>query len=123
MFSGIVIQHCEQLSGNRFDTGLALDERFHARRKVAVNELHELFTPALVKLANDCNVLDLLLGKFWLGPAGRGEDIPGINEEDAIVGFGFVKKPERGRERNGVEHVGWQGQYGIDEVLLDRKSV
>ena len=122
LFSGFVVQHFEQLRGDGFDAGLVLDEPFHARREVAVNELHELFAPAFVKLADDGDVLNLLVGEFAVGAVNLGEDVPGINEEDAVVGLGLVEEPERGRKRDGVEHVRGQRQHGVDEILLDQRA-
>jgi hypothetical protein len=42
--------------------------------------LHELFPPAFVELADDGDVLDLLVGKFTVGAVNLGEDIAGVNE-------------------------------------------
>ena len=70
LFPGVVVQHFEQLRGDRFDAGLVFDEPFHARREVAVDELHELFAPAFVELADDGDVLNLL-GRRTRG--GRGQ--------------------------------------------------
>ena len=120
LFSGIVVQHFEQLRGDGFDARLVLDEPFHARREIAVNELHELFASTFVELADDGNVLDLLVGKLAVGTINLGEDVPGINEEDPVVSLGLVEEPERGRKRDGVEHVRRQRQHGVDEVLLDQ---
>ena len=55
-----------------------------------------------------------------MGAVNLGEDVPGIDEEDAVVGLGLVEEPERGRERDRVEHVRGQRQHGVDEVLLDQ---
>ena len=111
LFPGGVVQHFQQLRGDGFDAGLVFDEPFHARREVAVNELHELFAAAFVELADDGDVLNLLVGELAVGAVNLGEDVPGINEEDAVVGLGLVEEPERGRERDGVEHVRGQRQH------------
>src|ERR1035437_4249170 len=75
-----------------------------------------------VELADDSNVLDLFLRKLPVCTIDLSEDIPGINEENAVVGFGLVEEPERGRERNGIEHVRGQREHGVDEVLLNQRA-
>ncbi len=35
--------------------------------------------------------------------------------------LGLVEKPQRGRQRDGVEHVRRQRQHGVDQVLLDQR--
>ena len=122
LFPGIVVQHFEQLRGDGLDARLVLDKPLHARREVAIDELHELFASAFVELADDGDVLDLLVGEFAVGTVDLGEDVPRINEEDPVVGLGLVEEPERGRKRDGVEHVRGQRQHGVDEVLLDQRS-
>ena len=73
-----------------------------------------------MELADDGDVLDLLVGKLAVGAVDLGEDVAGIDEEDAVVGLGLVEEPERGRKRDGVEHVRGQRQHRVDEVLLDQ---
>src|SRR5205823_4502308 len=41
--------------------------------------------------------------------------------QDAVVLFPFVEEPERGWERDGIEHVRGQRQHRVDEVLLDQR--
>ena len=54
-------------------------------REVAVNELHELFAAAFVELADDGDVLNLLVGEFAVGAVNLSEDVARIDEEDAVV--------------------------------------
>ena len=102
--------------------GLVFDQPLHAGREVAVYELDELLAAAFVQLADDGDVLDLLVGEFAVGAVDLGEDVPRIDEQDAVVGLGLVEEPERGRERDRVEHVRGQRQHAVDEVLLDQRA-
>ncbi len=64
-----------------------------------------------MQLADDGDVLDLLFAEFAVGAVDLGEDVARVDEQDFVVGLGLVEEPQRGRERDGVEHVRGQRQH------------
>jgi len=48
-----IVEHFEQLNGDRFHTRLVLSKPFRARSEIAVNKLHELLPATFVKLADN----------------------------------------------------------------------
>ena len=73
-----------------------------------------------MQAADDGDVLNLLRGELAVGAVDLGEDVAGVDEEDAVVGLALVEEPEGGREGDGVEHVRRQGEHAVDEVVLDQ---
>ena len=99
--------------------GLVLGEALHAGGEVAVDEGEKLVTAAFVQAADDSDVLNLFRRELTVGTVNRGEDVAGVDEEDAVVGLALIEEPERSREGDGVEHVRRQGEHAVDEIILD----
>src|SRR5947207_13698870 len=57
-----------------------------------------------------------------MGAVYLGEDVPGIDEENTVIGFALLEKPEGGGKGDGVEHIGGKRQHPIDQVRLDQPS-
>ena len=67
-----------------------------------------MLEPSFVKLVDDRDVLNLLVGKFAVSAVNLREDVASIYKKDAVVNLGFVKEPQRCRKRYGIEYIGWQ---------------
>ena len=89
---------------NRFHLDLVLNQPLQARREVSVNKLHKLFPAALVELADDSDIPDLLVGEFAVRAVNLGEDVASINEQDAVIFLGLVKEPQRLGARASERH-------------------
>ena len=72
-----------------------------------------------MQAADDGDVLNLFRREFPVGTVDLGEDVTGVDEQDAVVGLALIEKPERSREGDGVEHVRRQSEHAVDEVVLD----
>src|SRR3990167_6471575 len=97
-----------------------LHQLLHASRKVAFDQFYKSRPVALVQFANDGNVLDLFFGKFAVGTVDLGEDVAGVDKQDLVVSFGLVEKPQGGRQRDRVEHVGRQGEHAVNQIVVDQ---
>ena len=53
-------------------------------------------------------------------PVYLGKDIARIDKENLVVLLILIKKPECRRQRDGVEHVGRQGEHGVDQALFNQ---
>ena len=70
-----------------------------------------------------CSSLNLLVAELAVGPVHLGEHVPGVDEQDLVPlvrpGLVLVEEPEGGRQGDGGEHVGGQGDHLADDALLD----
>ncbi len=85
-----------------------------------MNQLDKFIPIAPVQTADNGDILYLLFGKFTVRPVNLGENIAGINKQDAVIFFGFIKKPESSGQGDGVKHVGRQGQHAVNEIFFNQ---
>lgn len=122
LFARLIVEDFEDLRGDGLDLFAVCGETFHALGEVAIDEGEEGVVAALVDAADDGDALDLLRGQFAMGAIDLGEDVAGVDEEDAFVRLALVEESEGGRQGDHVEHVRRQGEHAVDEVVLDQGS-